>query len=169
MRHRGATALIIVAVVMAVLSGCSSTPDNSPRSTDSPTVSAARSPATSAPSASSAPGSLPVEDQSASAAPPTVGTGPAGLDDFPQPPGAVITKSGGEDASGFAYAGTVTDPKAAYDFWVSQLPKSGWTLGAHDYAIEAGQANGSIEFSGNGYGSGTIGIFGSQVAVAVQK
>lgn len=169
MRHRGTAALLVATLLAAVLSGCSSTPDKSPQSADSTTVSVVPSQSTSAPSTGSTPGSSPVTEQSTSGQPPTAGTGPTGLEDFPQPPGAVITKSGGEDSSGFAYAGTVSDPKAAYDFWIAQLPNSGWTLGAHNYATEAGQANGSIEFSGNGYSSGTIGIFGSQVAVAVQK
>ena len=84
-------------------------------------------------------------------------------DGFPIPEGGEATGYG----SGNEYSGlvTVTDSKAAYDFWLGALPKAGYEISDK---TETGSGEGfiaQINFSGNGLNDGSISIVGTLVAI----
>lgn len=84
-------------------------------------------------------------------------------DGFPIPEGGEATGYG----SGNKYSGlvSVTDSKAAYDFWLGALPKAGYEISDK---TETGSGEGfiaQISFSGNGLNAGSISIVGTLVAI----
>lgn len=73
---------------------------------------------------------------------------------FPMPPGADVNKYGGTALI------QVTDPQAAYTFWLSELPKAGYTITKKSTYGSGESLIASIEFNGNGI-KGTVGLLGT--------
>ncbi|PRZ44255.1 hypothetical protein CLV47_101380 [Antricoccus suffuscus] len=85
---------------------------------------------------------------------------------FPVPDGLDIsTYSTGGEVSGLA---TLTDPEAAYNFWMSELPKAGYEISDKTKTGSGESLIGQITFSGNGYGSSTISIVGTTAAIGLK-
>lgn len=89
---------------------------------------------------------------------------PAG---FPLPSSA---KKGKFTESNGATAGTVTveDGGKAYDFWVDELPKDGYSITSKN-KVEFNGSKSLITFSGKGYSSATITISDKTAAISLQK
>lgn len=88
---------------------------------------------------------------------PTADTGSSGASipaNFPMPPGAKISTYGSSALI------EVTDPPAAYNFWVSELPKAGYTITKKSSYGSGASLIGSIDFNGNGI-KGTLGLLGT--------
>ncbi len=82
---------------------------------------------------------------------------------FPVPDGVDISSySQDSEIGGLA---TVTDPAAAYDFWISELPKAGYEIKDKTKTGSGESLIGQITFSGNGYSTATISIVGTTVAL----
>lgn len=103
-------------------------------------------------------------DKSSSSPAPTAG---ADLPkEFPVPDGADVSSySKDGEIAGLA---KLSDPAAAYDFWVSELPKAGYEISGKTKTGSGDGLIGQITFSGNGYGTSTISIVGTTGAIELK-
>ncbi len=85
---------------------------------------------------------------------------------FPVPDGVDISSySKDGEVAGLA---TLSDPAAAYDFWISELPKAGYKISGKTKTGSGDGLIGQITFSGNGYGTSTISIVGTTGAIELK-
>lgn len=92
--------------------------------------------------------------------------GPMDPKKFPLPDGASL--SYGTDSGGsYSALITVSDGKSAYDWWLSELPKQGFTITDKSSYGTSDSFIGSIKISGRGFSEGSLSIVGTNVAMSL--
>lgn len=79
---------------------------------------------------------------------------------FPMPPGADVSKYGSSALI------QVTDPQSAFSFWLSELPKAGYTITNKNSSGTGANLIASLDFEGNGV-TGTLSLLGTVGALSL--